>query len=242
MAKIDLKKSSGFAIFYDNDLLVMQDLVCPQSGNVDIETIRPQLLNEELSYPENFYSKFLKLDHDGILSNKNIRFNIYVIPANLAGIEYVKTRAMRLTRHPKIIEVLYGGGAVVMQKIDGNSEDAIIAKVKKDQKVIVPPGYASSIVNTRQSVMIVSEIYSDQLKQNAVLDEMRGMAYYIIRKNAKQEIVRNPKYKSAPTIRKIKWEKILSDSNITLRTPIIKQILRKYEKFKWLFEENSITI
>lgn len=245
MAKIDLKKSSGFSLYYENNVLSAQDLTISRSGEVPIEDIRPQLLNQELSYPEVFYSKYLKLDHDGILANKNIRFNIYVIPPNLAGIEFVKTRAMRLTKHPKIMEVLYGGGSIVMQKLPNKSYkegDLIVSKLKRDQKVIVPPGYASTVVNSRQTTLIISEIYSDDLNQDAVLDEMQGMAYYVIRKNAKQEIVRNPNYKLAPKIRKVKWDKVLADHSITLRTPIIKQLLRKYEKFKWLFEEDSITL
>jgi oxalate decarboxylase/phosphoglucose isomerase-like protein (cupin superfamily) len=243
MAKIDLKKSSGFSLFYENEDLITQDLSYSRHGSVTIDDIRIQLLNQELSYPETFYYKYLKLDHEGILENKGVRFNIYIVPPNLAGIEYVKTRAMKLPKHPKIMEVLHGGGTIIMQKFRNSHEgDVIVAKVKKDQKIIVPPGYATTVVNTRQSTLVISEVYSNEIRQISVLDDMQGLAYYVIRKNAKQEIVRNPRYKGTPSLRKVKWEKVLSDKNITLKTPIIKQILRKHDKFEWLFKENSIEI
>ena len=71
---------------------------------------------------------------------------------------------------------------------------------------------------------------------------MRGMSYYIIRKNAKQETVRNPEYKFAKNPEKINIDGILSKYGIRKGTPIVKQIMRKYEKFTWLFKEDSVTI
>jgi len=71
---------------------------------------------------------------------------------------------------------------------------------------------------------------------------MNGLAYYIIRKNAKQETVRNPYYKIVNEPEKLDWDKILFKYGITPKTPVIKQIMRKYEKFEWLFKEDSVDI
>ena len=68
------------------------------------------------------------------------------------------------------------------------------------------------------------------------------MAYYIIRKNAKQEIVRNPSYKIVSDIQKVNMDTILSQQGVTLKTPVIKQIIRKYKKFEWLLKKDSVTI
>ena len=68
------------------------------------------------------------------------------------------------------------------------------------------------------------------------------MSYYIIRKNAKQEIVRNPEYKMVEEPEKLDMSKLLSKYGIRNGTPIVKQIMRKYEKFIWLFKEDSVTI
>ncbi len=66
--------------------------------------------------------------------------------------------------------------------------------------------------------------------------------WLIIRKNAKQEIVRNPNYKIVSEPEKIQWDTVLTKYSITAKTPIIKQVMRKYEKFEWIFKENSVNI
>jgi len=73
-----------------------------------------------------------------------------------------------------------------------------------------------------------------------VLDDNSGMAYYVIRKNAKQEIVRNPNYKIVNEVEKVEMDKIIKEFGITPKTTVIKQLIRKYEKFNWLFKEDSV--
>ncbi len=97
-------------------------------------------------------------------------------------------------------------------------------------------------MNTRQYTLCVLEVVVKDSKELLELDEMGGMSYYVIRKNAKQEIVRNPTYKFASSPRRVNWDSICNDMGITQKTPLIKQILRKYEKFKWLFRKDSFTI
>ncbi|WKZ31058.1 MAG: glucose-6-phosphate isomerase family protein [Candidatus Dojkabacteria bacterium] len=242
MAKVDLRKSAGFSLYLDDYQLTTQDMQFEEVGKVEIDQIRPQLLNEELTSPEVFYYKYMGLDHDNIFKTKGLKVNIYVIPANFAGIEFVKTRATRLPTHPKIMEVIYGTGSVIMQKFHQDDSDIIYSKIKREQKFIVPPGYDVTLVNTRNTAMIVVEAYSSVTKHVSQLDSMQGMAYYVIRKNAKQEVVQNPRYRDITKVRKIRWDEVVVKNNITLKTPIVKQILRKYDKFDWLFKENSIKV
>lgn len=243
MARVDLKKSAGFSLYLDDAELSTQDMQFEEVGTVDLEQIRPQLLNEELSSPESFYSKYMGFDHDKIFSSKRLKVNIYVIPSNFAGIEFVKTRATRLPNHPKIMEVIYGNGAVLMQKFESDdSSDIIYSRIKREQKFIVPAGYDITLVNTRNSSLVVLEVYSSETKHVSQLDTMKGMSYYVIRKNAKQEVVQNPRYRYVSNFRKVRWDDVVVKHNITLKTPIVKQILRKYDKFDWLFKENSIKI
>jgi hypothetical protein len=43
-------------------------------------------------------------------------------------------------------------------------------------------------------------------------------------------------------VEQLDWDNIRKEYGITPKTPIIKQIMRKYERFDWLFEENSVEI
>jgi hypothetical protein len=244
MARIDLKKSSGFPIIYDGDDLVVKDFTFEEKVDVTIDDIRRQLLNKELSCPDTFYRKYKGLDNNDIYKSKNIRINFYSLKPNLAGIEFVKTRATRCRSYPRIFDFVYGGATVLLQNYKNPKNNRIIKiNVKRDQKIIIPPDFEVVVVNTRQnSNLVFAEYYSTKAKPKVVLDDNNGLAYYIIRKNAKQETVRNPSYKIVNEPEKLDWDKIIKEYGITPKTPVIKQIMRKYEKFEWLFKENSVSI
>jgi hypothetical protein len=244
MAKINLKKSSGFPIVYDGDELVVKDFEFKEKIEVTIDQIRDQLLNKELSCPEIFYKKYKGLDHNDIYRSKGIKINFYTLKPNLAGIEFVKTRATRCSKYPRILDIIYGGPTILLQDYRGPRYNRIIKiAAKREQKIIVPPGYSLVVVNTRQnSNLVFAEYLSVKAVPRVVLDDNNGLAYYIIRKNAKQEIVRNPSYKIVNEPERLDWDKIIGDYGITPKTPINKQIIRKYERFDWLFKENSVSI
>jgi oxalate decarboxylase/phosphoglucose isomerase-like protein (cupin superfamily) len=243
MAKIDLKPTSGLPITYENGEIVTKELSFKEKKVVTIDGIRTQLLNKELDCPDVFYTKYKIIDQNNIYQEKGIKINIITIEPNLAGIEYVKTKVTRCKNFPRIIEILSGAGIVLLQKYK-SPKDNITYKVscKKGQKIIIPSGFAMVVVNTRQnSTLIFAEYLSTNARCRVVLDDNSGMAYYVIRKNAKQEVVRNPNYKIVNEPKKIDMEKIVQSCGITLKTPVIKQVIRKYEKFDWLFKENSIS-
>ncbi len=244
MAKIDLKNSAGFPMIFNNDDLEVKDFSFKEIVDVLIDDIRPQLLNKELTCPDIFYRKYKNLDNNDICKSKNIKVNFYTLKPNLAGIEYVKTRATRCSKYPRLIETVHGGATVILQDYSGpNKNRIIVSSTKKKQKIIIPAGYALVIVNARQnSNLVFSEYMYINAKPKVVLDDKNGLAYYVIRKNAKQEVVRNPNYKIVNEPEKVDWNNIIQEYGITPKTPIIKQILRKHERFDWLFKENSVSI
>jgi len=241
MAKIDLRKSAGIPLSYNGTDLQPQGLKFKNVFTVNIKEIRSQLLNKSLNCPECFYTKWEELDGEDIFKEKNLLVNFYTIQANLAGIEYVKTLATRSEKYSRLIEVIYGGGIVLMQKYNSTGNYKIVKRLLvKGDKAIIPPGFSYTIINTRQnSNLIVIEISSQKSNSKDVLDENNGMAYYVIRKNAKQEIVRNPYYKIVDEIEEVDWDKIFQEKGITPKTPLIRQILRNYERYTWLFEKNA---
>lgn len=244
MPKIDLRNSSGFPITYNNDALEIKDFSFQEVVDITIDDIRPQLLNKELTCPDIFYRKYKNLDNNDIYKSKKVKVNFYTLKPNLAGIEYVKTRATRCSKYPRIIETVHGGAIIILQNYEGpNRNRIIISSTKKKQKVIVPAGYALVVVNARQnSNLVFSEYLFIKSRPQVVLDVRDGLAYYVIRKNAKQEIVRNPNYKIVNEPEKLDWDSITQEYGITPKTPIIKQIVRKNERFEWLFKENSVSI
>jgi oxalate decarboxylase/phosphoglucose isomerase-like protein (cupin superfamily) len=244
MRKTDLKQSAGLHITLEEGKLLTTDCSFASKKIYNVDYVEGQLLNSQITFNEPVFSKYMRLDVDGLYESKKVRINEYVIPPNLLGIEYIKTKAVLSPTYSKIIEVHHGGGAIMLQKIiDGSVVDVIYSTIKKNQKIVVPAGYSMVLINNRQnSPLVVAEIMSTDAKNYTVLDEVQGMSYYIIRKNAKQETVLNPKYRTAPEMRKVKWDDIVQNLKITLKTPVSKQMIRKYDKFEWLFKKDQIEI
>jgi oxalate decarboxylase/phosphoglucose isomerase-like protein (cupin superfamily) len=243
MAKTNLKPSSGLPIYFNGEEIQSEEFNAGSTSTIELEDIRPQLLNQDLDCPEIFYTKYKDIDNTKERFKKsNLRINIYLIKPNLAGIEFVKTKATKSKNYPRLFEIVYGGGNIVLQKYLSPNENKVYRlQVKKGSKFIIPPGYAVCLVNTRQaSTLIALEISSRDAKTRVTLEDKRGMSYYIIRKNAKVEVVRNPAYKMVDHIGKLDIDTLLEEKKITPKTPLIKQIERKSERYKWLFKKNDM--
>ncbi len=236
MRKIDLRKTSGLNLIYEKDSFRFEKVSYTKNKVMTIDDMREQILNEDLQSPEVFYTKYSNLDSEGVFKNKKIKINLLCIPSNVAGIEYVKTKATECSTHNKVVEIISGGGMILIQNFSSLQEEStvVLIKVKSTEKIIIPAKHSYSLINNRATPLIALEFLSSKAKNNLTLDEMRGMAYYVIRKNAKQEIVRNPWYKIVNTKKKVDWNKLYKKCNITPRTPFSRQILRKYTKFDWL--------
>ncbi len=247
MAIVDLKKFSGLALTYDGDDLIPheQGVEYRTKDSVHIDEMRPQLLNQDLSCPHLFYTIFSGLDWKSILKRRNLRFDMLVMNPNLAGIEYVKTKGFYAGNFPVLIDVAHGYLTLILQQtIEDEGEESktktAIVKLKKGDKYVIPPRWEFVFSNTRQALSICSLILSSKARVQEKYDDTRGCAHYIIRKNARQEIVHNPAYRNIKRLKMKSPEELYDDINLTARTPIFKQILRKYERFRWLHEPEQL--
>jgi len=243
MAKTDLKSSSGLPLYFTGEEIQSEEYSSKSTSVITLEDIRPQLLNQELDCPDTFYSKYKDIDNSkGVIESQDLRVNIYLMKPNLAGIEFVKSKATKCSSYPRLFEIIYGGGNVLLQKYIGPDENKVYRlQVKKGSKFFVPPGYAICLVNTRQaSTLIALEITPRDARTRVVLEDKRGMSYYIIRKNAKVEIVKNPAYKMVDDIEELDFEPLLEEKRITPKRPLVKQIERKRERYDWFFEKSDM--
>ena len=243
MAKTNLKPSSGLPLFFNGEDIQSEEYTEKEKSVITIDDVRPQLLNQDLDCPDIFYTKYKDIDNQSEDMKKlNLRVNLYLMKPNLAGIEFTKSKATKCNRYPRLFEIIYGGGSVLLQNYKNPLDNTVYKiQVKKGSKFIIPPGFCICLVNTRQtSTLIALEVSHRDARTRVVLEDKQGMSYYIIRKNAKVEIVRNPAYKIVKDIEKLDIEKQIKQYNITEKTPLIKQIVKKNEKFNWIHKENSM--
>lgn len=247
MALIDLRKFSGLALAFDGSSLVEQEkgIEIGSRKIVSISEMRSQILNPELSCPDTFYYVFSKIDRKSLLKRKNLRYDMYVVPSNLAGIEYVKTSGLTCGKYPVLLDVTHGYVTIILQFRYDKGEstrgyNSCIVRLVRGDKYVIPPDHEFVIINTRRSLAVVSMIYSSKGRLKRVLDDTRGISSYIIRKNARLEVVRNPFFREVKMISSWKPKKIYKNFSLTAKTPIFKQILRKYPRFKWLHDASKI--
>lgn len=247
MALIDLRKFSGLALAFDEGQLIEQEkgIEIGHRQTVPISNMRFQILNPELSCPGIFYYVFSRIDRKSLLKRKNLRYDMYVIPPNLAGIEYVKTSGLTSGKYPVLLDVTHGYVTIILQsKCEGETEsggyNSFIVRLSRGDKYVIPPDHEFVIINTRRSLAIVSLIYSLKGRLRRVLDDTRGISSYIIRKNARLEVVRNPFFRNVNVVSPCKTKVLYKKFSLTAKTPIFKQILRKYPRFKWLHDASKI--
>ena len=236
MKRISLKKNSGMGIYHSKEGIEFREVKSSKSEFYDFDELSPQLLNSELQNVNISYTKFYNIDIDGALKNKGIKANLLYIPPDVVGIEYIKTKAIKCSSYNKIIEMIHGRGILMIQKfVNVNKQETFILNVKPTEKIIIPAGYTYTLINNNSKTLIALEFIPHQAKNRSVLDDMKGMSYYVIKKNAKKEIVKNPLYKIVEKYRKIDCKEYYKKYHITPKTPMFRQLLRKPEKFEWFF-------
>lgn len=247
MAVIDFKKTLGLSIAFDGSDILLQESGLETSTKevTTINDIRPQLLNPELTCPDVFNFYFKGIDRKSVLKRKKLRLDLLVLPSNLAGIEYVKTKGIRVGTKPILVDSVHGFiTLLIIQNLDNmNAENpalSSVVKLKKGEKYVIPPKSYFVVINARQPLCALALVHSEKSRLETVFDDTNGAPNYVIRKNARQEVVQNPAFRFVLDEKMQRPDKIYKELNLTAKTPIFKQILRKYQRFKWLHDETLI--
>lgn len=210
------------------------------SQKVPLRQLLPSLLNKSLIYPEIVYEEYIQVFHesDRNILNQGVSFDLVTLPPGLLGIEFIKTHVYYSPanvdqKFSTVIEVHFGILTVIMQKnrpkdeldFEVSVEEGLVIKLAKGEKLAIPAGYYYTFINTEDYPVIFVRVY----KQNATIDysflkRENGLAYYCIRKNARQEIVHNPLYREIPRIKELSPNTHIQsmglDENIALYTQL----------------------
>jgi len=225
---MDLFSICGLPIKFDEEkgrFYFDEELTYEGEFTVALSEIIPILLNRSLKYPEIVY-KYNKNIYTKSVGNitPNISYDLMYIPFGLLGIEYVKTHVyfsnLVKNKFDCIIEVLHGELTVVMQKnklkendyeYDTQVDELTVVRLGKGNKLAIPTGFFYTFVNTGIGSLVLSKLSSPNWKpiDYSMLRKEKGLACYIISKNAKVETVANPKYKIEGIVEAIPYKKFL---------------------------------
>lgn len=226
----------------ENFLDSPEDVVCSSTLRVKLQEITPTLLNKSLRYPEFVYEQRVNVMNreDQEMWPQGVEYDIISIPAGLLGIEYIKTHIFYSNEVTEkaacIVHVLCGTLTVVLQRnapkldkydIETKVQEASLVEVSAPAQIVIPTGYYYTFVNAYDKPVVFGRVVGrEHILDYAQIRRESGLAYYVIAKNARQEIVANPRYRLQTEVKKVSLDDVncLCSAYKTTETPLYQQV------------------
>jgi oxalate decarboxylase/phosphoglucose isomerase-like protein (cupin superfamily) len=233
-------------VYYDS-----QDVDCIGCGIVSLREISPSLLNKALMYPELVYKhhREVKLKSHASDWQGKYAYDVIYLPDGLLGIEYIKTHIFYYSGNKvaAVVQVISGTLTVMLQKnrkkeniydFDSHVEEALIVEAGQGEKIAIPANYYYTFVNTSTEPVVFSRVVAqDHVADYSHLRRESGLAYYLIAKNARQEVVLNPRYKTAAEVKNISVDDLNARLGYSANkgTPLYDETIMGVTDFNYLF-------
>jgi oxalate decarboxylase/phosphoglucose isomerase-like protein (cupin superfamily) len=229
---VDLSCNCGFTLKFDESkgrIVFGDEVSFEKEDYVSLDEIVPVLLNKYLKYPERVYKYHRNVVNGVARKYTNLVYDIIYIPYGLLGIEFMKTHIYTSPyaegKYDSMIELLNGEMMVIMQKnedkldeyqMETYVEDMIIVKMNPGERLAIPSGYYYSFVNIGTAPVVFAKLGTPDRTpvDYSTLRREKGLAYYIISKNAKVETVANPKYKMRCDVKNLTMRKLQRDEEL----------------------------
>lgn len=222
--EIDLQKVSGLPIklrkrdwrilFAGKEINPTVRLLKPDDRRGDsiglIEVLKdPEVFQKPYQFPPNpviyymYRGAFSSSEDRKTAEEKELRYDITVIPPGVLGEEFVKTAGhFHRSFYPEVYAVLYGEAYYLLQKRDGS--DFIVVHAREGDKVVIPPEYGHITVNPNsEKPLVMANWVSTRVKSEyEQMQEKQGAMYYLTKdEKGGVRFVPNPHYSTHPPIR-----------------------------------------
>lgn len=161
-------------------------------------------------YDQNWFRKIKKPEkigvyavYRGIKKQKGLQYDITVMPSQMLGDEFPKTKGhSHIQKNSELVRVLKGKALCLLQKGKNKTiEDVYTVVLKKDESILIPSDYEHLIINPSKGTLVFSNWISDKTKNDySVFEHHQGACYYYIRKGW----IKNKNYEKVP---KLKFQK-----------------------------------
>lgn len=252
---IDLSVISGLPIFFDEENFTIT--TSPEARfcsdcHVSLKDLNPILLNKSLRYPELVYREYKSLSN-GKTYNPKFSYDVLVLPSGLLGIEYIKTHVYHSDEieglYDCMVEVLSGNLTVLMQKnapkediyqFDTFVDEVLVFSLKRGERLTIPTGYYYTFFNTTVAPVVFAKVATQNHLPTdyTTFQRYKGLAYFLISKNAKVEIVANPRYKLRCRAKLYNTKRIAQEESPYIHKKLVEN---KEPIYDFLFEEDFIT-
>ncbi|HYC79566.1 MAG TPA: glucose-6-phosphate isomerase family protein [Candidatus Binatia bacterium] len=216
---IDLSVTSGLPIKIgpDNRLKFNQPLPDVEPQARTFEEMKSVLKDPDAKPPfDELYYMYRHVnfkEHQKVIEQAEVSYDITVIPAGKIGDEYNKTvghyhsvKSGTQFAYPEVYEVLHGKALFLLQKMDPTFEDLITViamEASAGEKVVYPPNYGHIIVNIGDEVLVTSNWVGEKFERMyKPVNDRHGMSYYVIDDGkGGYKMVPNKHYGKHPAVR-----------------------------------------
>lgn len=260
---VDLTEISGFSVFVNEEQKKIdygQNVSCEYEQLVLLSHISPILLNRYLRYPESVYWHLKNLTVNGTCQSKSgTSFDLFYMPSGLLGIECIKSHIFFTkrdeTKFACFVEVYSGELSITLQRnslhqssdyFDSPTEveELHIVKLKKGERFAVPSGYFYTFSNTGITPLVFAKVSGSENKaiDYSILKKEKGLALYLILKNAKVETVSNPKYKITQKVKPTSLERFIKNNVLYRPLPLLNTRKPLYYLYADIFPNGLVKI
>jgi len=136
----------------------------------------------------------------GLKEKNGLRYDITLIPPNVLGREFVKTKGhFHVGNFGELYQVLKGEGIFLLQKGTKKVEDVYFVKAKKGEFVKIPPDYGHVTINAKdETLKIANWILKDVKSDYLPLEKKKGACYYLTVYGWRK----NKNYKNVPPLKR----------------------------------------
>lgn len=136
----------------------------------------------------------------GLKEKEGLRYDITVIPGNMLGKEFVKTKGHEHIGNYQEIYIILEGEAIFLlqRRKDEKIEDVYSIRAKAGQSIIIPPLYGHVTINPSKENLKMANWISNNCKSDYKLfKEKQGACYYY----TTEGWIKNENYKNVPKLR-----------------------------------------
>lgn len=248
---INLQDQCSLPIIFntkEENFIFGEDIVYENKERIPLKSLIPGLLNKSLIYPVEVYEEYknIRTVNDVRFAGSDLIYDILYLPEGLLGVEYIKSHIYYSPNGDScgnastIVEILHGSLTILLQRninkaeleFQKGVEDGVVMFAEKGDKIIIPKGYYYTFINTGEEPVIFSRIYRNKgIVDYYSMQREQGLAYFCIRKNARCEFVKNPRYRVVPELREITPQNTFENRPLSYDIPIYTQLANSVNTF-----------
>ncbi len=211
----------------DHSLIFEKELPQVRPAIRDFTSMKNYLKNASATYWRRdvyyIYRGIAFPEHQDVINEAGLEYDITVIPPGKIGDEFVKTighyhpyKKGTEVRYPEVYEVVYGKVFLFLQSALSDLEhleETYLVEAGRGEKILIPPGFGHVSINPTEDVLVLSNWQSSNNQGiYEPYEAHNGGAYYVIqaerlgaggKMHAEFEFVPNLTYNSLPPLKKV---------------------------------------